>query len=249
NDARSDALRPRDARPSVVTLIRRDFARQVREAGRARLIEKTPSNALRLGFVDAVLPGSVYLHVMRSGVESVLSIRDFWDKHAAGVGSVKRKLLWQRLREMRPTQAPHYAKEFARRALGTVAPKSVGPPVWGPRPPGISEMARDLDPLEVCAWQWRMCVEHTCTEGRKLPPDRYTEFRLEEVDEALLVRLMEFAGLAPSDEVLESFRARFDASKPSGRSKQGADADVERARELVAPTEAWLATLPSASRH
>ena len=33
----------------------------------------------------------------------------------------------------------------------------------------VEQMARDLDPLEVAAWQWRMCVETACREGRALP--------------------------------------------------------------------------------
>lgn len=246
NDGKSDALRPRDARPEIVHHIRKEFAQRVRTDGKRRLVEKTPSNSLRVGFIDAVLPDAIYLHVMRAGAESVLSISKFWDRHSTGV---PQKVLWTRLKELTPKQAPHYAKEFTRRALGKVVPGMVGPAVWGPRPPGIEAMRRDMDLLEVCAWQWRMCVEHACREGRKLPPERYTEVRLEELNEETLTRLMRFADLDPAEEVLAAFRERFDTSQPSRRSKEANEADLNYVRELIAPTEGWLAAGGLVSRH
>ena len=76
NDAKSDMLRPEDARPEVVAYIHAAFAKQVHEQGRTRLLEKTPSNALRMGFVDRVFPDAIYLHILRDGRDSVLGIRD-----------------------------------------------------------------------------------------------------------------------------------------------------------------------------
>lgn len=246
NDAKSDALQPADARPEVVAHIRAELARNLREAGRTRLVEKTPSNSLRFGFVNQVFPDAIFMHVMRSGLESVLSIRSFWERHSTGVPT---KMLWQRLREMKLRQAPHYAMEFGRRVAGKFLPSAAAPAVWGPRPPGIVEMRRDLDLLEVCAWQWRMCVEHTCREGRKLPADRYTEVQLEDFNEQVLSRLMAFAGLAPAEEVLAAFAEKFDDKQPTGRSKQSNLAEQQRVEELVAPTNAWLATLGPVVRH
>ena len=246
NDGKSDALRPADARPEVVTHIRRELARRVRDAGRSRLVEKTPSNSLRVGFVDRVLPDAVFIHVMRAGAESVLSIRSFWDRHATGLPS---NFLWMRLKEMRLRQAPHYAREFLRRALGKLTPGAVGPAVWGPRPPGIDQMRRDLDLLEVCAWQWRMCVEHACREGRRLPQDRYTECRLEDVGEEMFERLARFCGLPPSPEMTGKFREVFDASQPTRRTRAADDEELAYVRSLIEPTEQWLGATPLTSRH
>lgn len=246
NDRRSDMLSPGHASPAVVRHIRGQFARQVRDAGATRLLEKTPSNSLRVGFVNRVLPDCLFVHVLRSGEQSVLSIRSFWQAHSTGVPLGK---LQERVREIRLRQTPHYAYELLRRVAGKLRPGVAGPAVWGPRLPGIDAMARDLDPLEVCALQWRLCVETACREGRKLPPERYTELRLEELDEAVLSRLMDYCGLPASEEVLNEYRQRFDKSAPSGRSKRASAEDAARAEELVAPTAAWLATLPPVERH
>ena len=47
NERGSDALRPEQARPDVRAHIRERFAAMIREQGAARMVEKTPSNALR----------------------------------------------------------------------------------------------------------------------------------------------------------------------------------------------------------
>lgn len=246
NDRRSDLLRPQHATPEVRRYIRGALAQRVREAGRDRLLEKTPSNSLRAPFVDAVLPDAVFVHVLRDGVQSVLSIREFWRRHATGLPKVH---LLRRLKEVRPSQAPFYAKEFTRRVVGKLLPGAAGPGVWGPRLPGIEQMARDLDLLEVCAAQWRACVERACRDGRRLPPERYTECRLEDLSEESLAGVMRFCGLEVAEEVLVDFRERFDASAPAGRTQHFDPAEVSLVEELIAPTNAWLATLPDATRH
>lgn len=249
NDAKSDCLQAADARPDVVKYIRGTLAGHLRSGGRTRLVEKTPSNSLRLEFVERVLPDAIYLHIMRDGIESVLSIRKYSQQHATGIAGNTRKVLWRRLREMQWRQFPHYAGEFARRVGGKFSSGDKPRAVWGPRIPGIAEMVRDLDPLQVAAWQWRMCVEHTSRVGRTLPPDRYTEIRLEEFDEQELGRLMKFCDLEPSDEVSASFAKKFQAQPATARSDQTDAEEVERVRQLIEPTTSWLATLQPLARH
>lgn len=246
NDRRSDLLTAEHATEPIRQEIRARFAGQLREAGKTRLVEKTPSNSLRLPFVDCVLDDAIFVHMVRDGLQSVLSIREFWQNHS--VGLPKRELM-RRIKEIRPRQVPHYAKEFLRRVAGKWAPAAAGPPVWGPRIPGIEEWVRDRDLLEVCAQQWRLCTEMACRDGRQLPADRYTECRLEEFDQAELARIMAFCDLPPAEEVTAEFQRKFDRRQPSGRSQQAEPADVQRVRELIAPTVAWLETLPAAARH
>lgn len=249
NDAKSDALQPGDARADVVKHIRHEFAGQIREAGRQRLVEKTPSNSLRVGFVDRVLPDAIYIHILREGVESVLSIRKFWDQHATGIGGVKRDVLWRRLREAKLRQMPHYAMEFSRRVMAKAFPGKKPRGVWGPRMPGIQEMVRDLDPLEVAAWQWRMCVEHVCRVGRTLPAERYTECRLEDFGKEEYRQLLKFCDLEWTPEVETGFAEWYEDRPAKARSEAADTAEVELVRDLIAPTTTWLDTLELLARH
>jgi hypothetical protein len=238
NDRKSDALRPEDARPAVRAYIRSCLAAYVRERGGRRLVEKTPANSLRMGFVDSVLPGARFIHVLRNPIDAVLSIQNFWGLYAGGVGdlNLQRRLL-QRLREIDLRQLPHYALEFTRRLLpGRLA----GAQVWGPRFPGIEAMLREVDLVEVCALQWRLCVEAACRYGRALPPGRYLECRLESFDGATLDRLLDLCELEDYPELRRAIDGAFHGDLATSRRAAASPEERERIQALVEPTASWL---------
>ncbi len=53
---------------------RRAIGDAARRAGRRHLIEKTPHNALRIGFLEALSDGARYVHIVRDGVAVARSI-------------------------------------------------------------------------------------------------------------------------------------------------------------------------------
>ena len=241
NDARSDMLAPELARPEVVRYIRRRFALDIREAGKTRLLEKTPANALRPAFVDRVLPGCRFIHILRHGLDSTLSIQNYWEKAAHGTKGLAPGRLRKRLGELELRRLPHYAREAARRLAPAPLRPLVRPNVWGPRLPGIDEMLRDMDLLEVCALQWRTCVEITREYGRTLPADRYLEIKLEELTPDKLEEVLTFAGLDDTDgAVRRAFGAKHDATASGGRK---ADADPNAVRRVMGWVRPTLADL------
>jgi len=72
----SNVLGPDDLTPSAATRIRRRFF--LTAGGRARLIDKTPRNSLRVGFVDALFPDAHYLFLKRDGRDNVNSLINAW---------------------------------------------------------------------------------------------------------------------------------------------------------------------------
>jgi hypothetical protein len=238
NDDKSDMFAPADARPEVCRHIRSAFAAAVRAAGRQRLVEKTPSNSLRMGFVERVLPGCLFVHILRDGTESVLAIRRFWQQHAHGIKPGK---LRQRWREINLRQMPYYLREFARRAAPGPFRRLVRPPVWGPRIPGIDGLLKDLELLEVCALQWRMCVESARQFGRTLPADRYMECRLEDLSPELLRSILAFGQLDDAPEVWHGFEREFDPSQTSHRRAAATPEEIELINRWIEPTTRWLA--------
>lgn len=243
NDRRSDALRPEDARPEVISHVRHHFAKLVQTAGAKRLLEKTPSNALRPAFLDAVYPDAVFVHVIRNGFDAALSIRSYTGRHAIGI---PRSHLLRRLREVRPTQLRHYGREIAARMLPDALRPAWATPVWGPRLPGIHAMSQELGPLAIACLQWRACVEASCQFGRSLPAGRYLEFRLEDLDESLLRRVLAFTGLSEDPAVLSHFREKFRPADPTGRQADADPLAMEEIRRWIEPTMRWLDdTLPA----
>lgn len=237
NDSKSDMLRAEDAREEVCHHIRNTFAQCVVQQGRQRLLEKTPSNSLRMEFVDRVLPGCQFVHIIRDGVESVLSIRKFWQGHARGI---KKDKLTERLREIDLKRAPYYAREMARRVLPAQFSGLVGHAVWGPRLPGIDGLLKELNLLEVCCLQWRMSVELACHFGRKLPADRYMECRLEEMSPELLESVLHFCDLPITDEVREGYRSHFDSKLTTVRQAEADPEELDLIDKWIGPTRQWL---------
>lgn len=237
NDSKCDMFSPDDARPEVCEHIRAAFASALDKEGKRRLIEKTPSNSLRMGFVERVLPGCLFIHIVRDGIESALAIQQFWLKHARGLPGTK---LNRRLLEIKPRQFPYYFREFMRRVAPRPFSGLMQQPVWGPRIPGINGLLKDLTLLEVCALQWRTCVESARHYGRSLPPNRYFEYRLEEMSPDLLRKLLEFCQLEDAPEVWQAFEQEFEPAQTRHRRASAAPEDLESLQRWLEPTMTWL---------
>ncbi len=72
----SNALTAGDVEPRAAERIRRSFF--LVAGARRRLIDKTPRNALRVSFVDALFPDARYVHLVRDGRENVNSLLNAW---------------------------------------------------------------------------------------------------------------------------------------------------------------------------
>ncbi len=247
NERRSDMLGADDARPEVVRYVRQQMARVVREGKGERLLEKTPANALRMGFIDRIFPDCRFIHIRRSGPDAILSIHHNWRKHVTGEGDAKERREWWRTRlkvrlgQLDWRRAPFYAGEFVRWAAPDRLASLAGFKSWGPHLPGLDAMIREMDLLEVCALQWRTCVEAACHYGRQLPPERYIECRLEDLGEDLIRKLLRFADLDEDDEaVWSTFHERFRPHLAGARSARAPEDELAMIERWIEPTTTWL---------
>ena len=235
NEWLSDALKPANARPEVVARIRRYFESACRKDGRQRILEKTPQNCLRIPFVDAVFPEAKYVHILRNGYESSLSIRDHWLNKGKGLEGVR---IGQRLQEIGGTQYFKYGWQFAKRCLFSRG----GNPVvmWGPLLPGLKDMRKELSLLEISAYQWKQCTEMACMAGRQLGPARYREVCLKELDRDKVLELLAFLNLEPESGVMDYFDEEFSQSATSHRREASERSELMEIEPIVQPTMEWL---------
>lgn len=249
NDSRSDMLPAFAARPEVIEHINTYFERHIVERSGSRLVEKTPSNSLRVPFIEKVFPDAQYVHIMRNGYDSAMSIRWYWQNFTKGL-QIGRKgssqsILAQRLQEVRLRQIPYYLGEFVARVIPR--PEGVPRTLWGPRLPGMRDLVRDLGLLEVAALQWRFCVERACLDGRALGPERYYELRLEDLTEEKFKEIFAFLGLDYAPESQRYFHEEFTPSMFGSRKDALAKlTDAERAtlQRVIEPTASWLGLGP-----
>ncbi|MGJ3243045.1 MAG: sulfotransferase family protein [Opitutales bacterium] len=213
------------------------FESEMRKSLKMRLLEKTPQNCLRVPFVDAVFPDAKFVHILRDGVESSLSIARYWQKHTHGFRGVR---LRQRLREASLQQLPRYGIQAFKRLL----PAGTKPRVfWGPVLPGMGQMVDCMSITEVAAMQWRMCVEQATFHGRKLPPNQYLELRIEEFNKEKLKQVIEFVGLSSESSVFEAAEERFIRDQTAHRIAEADEKEVELVKRWVLPTMKWLGQL------
>ncbi|MGB0743771.1 MAG: sulfotransferase family protein [Opitutales bacterium] len=210
------------------------FAAQLVDSGKQRLLEKTPQNCLRVPFVHAVFPDAKFVHIIRDGVESSLSIAKYWETNTKGFRGVR---IRQRIQEASFSQLYYYGKQAAKRIL----PVGDSPRVfWGPVLPGMGGLVKSHSILEVAALQWRYCVEQATYYGRRLPSDQYMELRLEDFHEATLKRILDFAGLEHEESVLQAANELFVAGQTTHRQRDASESDIELVRRWIEPTMSWL---------
>lgn len=227
-----DVLTAADARPAVVRSIRRRFAEHQRRLGKPRFAEKTPSNCLRLPFVDAVFPNAIYVHIYRDGRAVVNSTARLLER-----ATPNRAAMVQRLLGTPPWEWPAYANRFAH----TVWAKLRGGRMsfWGPRPPGWQGWLEAGDPPSVVlAKQWRCTIEPVLEFRERVEPERWLDFRYEDLasdPRGHVARILEHCGLEQRPEVLDFVEERTDRSRAEGwRSELGGDS-LEEMRPILEP--------------
>jgi hypothetical protein len=86
NSFESNCLDERQARPEIVSELRRRFDQQLRDrngapapAGRIRMLEKTPKNALRIPFLAKVFPEARFIYLYRDPHQVLASMMEGWE--------------------------------------------------------------------------------------------------------------------------------------------------------------------------
>ena len=173
---------------------------------------------------------------MRNGIDASLSIRSFWHQAAQGIKGVNAGKFQERTGELEFWRVPSYAMEALRRFAPWPLTKLVGPNLWGPRIPGMREMLKELDLLEVCALQWRTCVEAAMQYGETMPADRYMELKLEELNLEKFREILEFAELEEEPEIIENFQRVMDPSRSTGRRSKANNDEVRLLNRWIMST-------------
>ncbi|MFN2525858.1 MAG: sulfotransferase [Actinomycetota bacterium] len=180
-DWESNVLEAADATPEVRARIRRQFF--LATGPRRRFLEKTPRNALRIPFIEAIFPDAFFIHLKRDGRDNVNSLINAW-----------RTPRYRTYRLPQPHRIPGVDPNWWKFVLY----------------PGWQE---DLNgPLHlVCAKQWIVCndriLEAEQAGGQK---ERWTSVRYEDLvadPVAQVSRLLDFIGLESDSEVVQAATA------------------------------------------
>jgi hypothetical protein len=216
-----------DATPKVVRCIRRQFLKYQKRHADRRVMEKTPSNVLRIPYVHAVFPECRMVYVVRHPFSQLSSAELRSQKRG-----MSRSRLWQRLRETPKSQLHYYAprlvSDFVRKKI--LKPKYTT--LYGVLYPGIHEDRKRMSPEEIMAMQWAHCSRQAEEDLSKLPEGtvfriRYEDFVASPVEH--FRRILAHFDLELTSEMAEEIGRETD----SGRQDKWRRLDPEILRKCV----------------
>lgn len=221
-----DRLTAEHATPRVREHIRNAFAKHVRSQGKSRLVEKTPSNCLRLPFVRAIYPDAKIVLVVRDGRSVIASTEDIQHQ------GVQTKLIFRRALQTPLPEWPAQAGRLASALHNKLTRKPMK--FWGPRPPGWREWTRVDEPDVIRAKQWAATV--LCAYRDAHAMGDVMIFRFEDMMQHpadTMRQIADFCELAGAEDIIEHVAATAD---PSRNAKRRAEkSNLDNVRSILEP--------------
>lgn len=196
------------------TYIRDWFVRRAEKNKTNIILDKTPSNCLRVPFIRWVFPNAKFIHIVRDGRAASISARNEWSGYKSGaLDSQKfrqapkssklvqlmgrRSRLTDRVGDLRSAiELTADLRKGTDAVLRVLNPERVR--LWGPKTPGLEEHLKRFSLLETCALQWEACVRLAHFHGAQLPADAYMLVNYENLLRApqdVAGKVFSFAGL------------------------------------------------------
>jgi Sulfotransferase family len=207
---RDDESDESDAREDVVRYIRGRFLKFQSRHGDRRVVEKTPSNVLRVPFVYKVFPEATYLYMTRHPFSYISSNELFWHKTKTWSG------LRRSLADVPLSQLHYYAGEFLDHMVVRKVLKSRHMSLFGVRYKGIEQDLKEHGALRVIARQWARCNRKAREDLARLGNGRVFSFRYEDLvndPESVLPRIYDHCGLACNDNIIRAAKEMVDPGR------------------------------------
>ena len=199
-----------DATTNVVQYIRGRFLKyQVQHGGR-RIMEKTPSNVLRVRFVHKIFPEAVYLYITRNPFSCMSSNELKWHRTKTWAG------LRRSLEDVPLSQLHYYAGDFFQHMFIRKVFNGRHVSVWGPRYRGIDDDLEEHGVLRVIARQWAWCNRKAREDLAELGNGRVFSFRYEDLIQdppSALRRMYDHCGLRCDDGLLQKAQTMIDPGR------------------------------------
>jgi hypothetical protein len=223
-----------DATDDVVRYIRRRFLKYQSRHGGRQIMEKTPSNVLRVPYVHKIFPDSIYLYITRNPFSCLSSNELKWYRTKTWAG------LRRTMADTPATQLHYYAGDFVKHMIVRKVFKNKYMSVWGPRYPGIDQDLKDHGMLRVIARQWARCNRKAREDLARLGNGRVFSFRYEDLIQdppTVVRRIYEHCGLECGDAVVRATREMIDP----GRQEKWLRLDRQELRAIIPEIESEMA--------
>lgn len=205
-----DRFSEEDATDRVSHYIRKRFCQFQRAHGNLRVMEKTPSNVMRIPYVHKIFPESKLLYIVREPLANLSSSELRWTRPIDMNNTIKR------LRETPKMQLGYYLWRYAYDLFTVKVLKRKYVSVWGVRYPGIYNDLRRLTVEQVIANQWVACSQRADADLAAINPELVMRIRYEDfvADPVLqFERICEHFGLSMPCELKQFVGKRADPNR------------------------------------
>lgn len=183
----SDEFTPEMASTKMQTYVRTQFDKLVSSENLDTIIEKTCANSLRVGFVNKILPETKYIFIVRDGMDSVGSALQRW------TASLDMRYILQKARYVPLTDLPYYAIRYLFHRMYRLVSREKRLALWGPVMDDMDDLLKQYTLMEVCALQWKACVDRAENDLSQIDPKRVIRLKYENF---VIDPVAEFAKLA-----------------------------------------------------
>ncbi len=189
------------ATPQVQKFIRKEFISIAKSQKCDRVIEKTCANSLRVGFVDNVLPEAVYVYIYRDGRDAALSASKRWK------AELDIKYILAKAKYIPLTDIPFYMFKYFYNRVYKIINREERLAFWGPKFIGVDEAVKSMTLIELCAMQWRKCIDNTERDFKNISKERVIRIKYEDFVEKpaeLLASILDQLNVKYSDENVQT---------------------------------------------
>lgn len=195
----SDELPPEAAHPKVKKYIRKKFDWVARKYNCNYVVEKTCANSLRVDFVDNIIPEAKYVFIKRDPYDAIASAMKRW------TAELDIKYILEKARFVPLTDLPYYASKYIWNRFYRLFSSEKRLAFWGPKLDSMEVLLKKYSLEEICAIQWKRCVEKSAESFSKMESSKFIEVKYEDfvkTPEKSLQKLCDFIGVTTSpDEV------------------------------------------------
>lgn len=170
----SDEFTQNMARPRVQRYIRQKFAWVARRYDSEVVVEKTCANSLRVEFVDHIFPEAKYIFIRRNGFDVVCSALKRWQAKL-DLGYLAKKARFVPLMDL-----PYYVFLYLWNRIYRLASKQKRLAFWGPKLDNMDSLLKNHSLEEVCALQWKRCIDRSIEALISLSSNRWVEVAYED---------------------------------------------------------------------
>lgn len=229
----SDEFSERHATLKVISYLRSTFEKFAKSVNAEILVEKTCANSLRVPFLNKVFPQAKYIFIVRDGIDATGSAKLRW------TGKLDLGYILKKVRFVPKTDLFYYGSRYFWSRLHRFFSKEKRLAFWGPELSEMQCIIKKHSLNEVCAIQWKECVEKADDALSLLHQDQVFRLQYEifvKEPKSELNRVLKFMGVEVSEKQLEQAVLGVSAeSVGKGRQLLGND-EVQNLENLVGNT-------------